>query len=92
MRNKSPLSVFCFVAQSELQNPEEVDIESEDFKSFPPEIQHEILTNMRETRKENYWARLEEMPEVDMADVFCLCIGYVHTKNLLCESCRVMAC
>lgn len=53
-----------FVFQSHLQNLNDVDIDSADFKSLPSELQHEILTEMKETRKRNFLATMEELPEV----------------------------
>ncbi|XP_054430343.1 basic immunoglobulin-like variable motif-containing protein isoform X1 [Pteronotus mesoamericanus] len=49
--------------QEELfQNPHAVDIESEDFSSLPPEIKHEILTDMKEFTKRRR-TLFEAMPE-----------------------------
>ncbi|KAM6316654.1 DNA excision repair protein ERCC-5-like [Aegotheles albertisi] len=49
--------------QEELcENPNSVDIESEDFKNLPPEIRHEILTNMKEFTKRRR-TLFEAMPE-----------------------------
>lgn len=44
------------------QNPHAVDIESEDFISLPPEIKHEILTDMKEFTKRRR-TLFEAMPE-----------------------------
>ncbi|NXQ88717.1 ERCC5 protein, partial [Nyctibius grandis] len=43
-------------------NPHSVDIESEDFKKLPPEIKHEILTDMKEFTKRKR-TLFEAMPE-----------------------------
>ncbi|XP_015442835.1 DNA repair protein complementing XP-G cells isoform X1 [Pteropus alecto] len=49
--------------QEELfQNPRAVDIESEDFCSLPPEVKHEILTDMKEFTKRRR-TLFEAMPE-----------------------------
>ncbi|PKU43935.1 hypothetical protein llap_5748 [Limosa lapponica baueri] len=49
--------------QEELcQNPHSVDIESEDFNKLPPEIKHEILTDMKEFTKRKR-TLFEAMPE-----------------------------
>ncbi|KAM9301143.1 DNA excision repair protein ERCC-5-like isoform 2-T2 [Morus bassanus] len=49
--------------QEELcENPHSVDIESEDFNSLPPEIKHEILTDMKEFTKRKR-TLFEAMPE-----------------------------
>lgn len=44
------------------QNPHAVDIESEDFSGLPPEIKHEILTEMKEFTKRRR-TLFEAMPE-----------------------------
>lgn len=41
-----------------------IDITSQQFKSLPPEIRHEILSELQETRKQSSWGRIHEMPEV----------------------------
>ncbi|XP_072478111.1 DNA excision repair protein ERCC-5 isoform X2 [Notamacropus eugenii] len=43
-------------------NPHAIDIESEDFNSLPPEIKHEILTDMKEFTKRRR-TLFEAMPE-----------------------------
>ncbi|NXJ00957.1 ERCC5 protein, partial [Psophia crepitans] len=49
--------------QEELcENPHSVDIESEDFNKLPPEIKHEILTDMKEFTKRKR-TLFEPMPE-----------------------------
>ncbi|KGL76888.1 DNA repair protein complementing XP-G cells, partial [Tinamus guttatus] len=45
-----------------LENPHSVDIESEDFNSLPPEVKHEILTDMKEFTKRKR-TLFEVMPE-----------------------------
>ncbi|KAM6446842.1 DNA excision repair protein ERCC-5 isoform 1-T2 [Liasis olivaceus] len=45
-----------------LENPRSVDVESEDFLSLPPEIKHEILTDMKEFTKRRR-TLFETMPE-----------------------------
>ncbi|CAB0011525.1 unnamed protein product, partial [Nesidiocoris tenuis] len=40
-----------------------VDIESEDFLKLPADVRHDILTDLKETRKLNSWARIHLMPE-----------------------------
>ncbi|NWX10391.1 ERCC5 protein, partial [Caloenas nicobarica] len=44
------------------ENPNSVDIESEDFNKLPPEIKHEILTDMKEFTKRKR-TLFEAMPE-----------------------------
>ncbi|XP_067842805.1 DNA excision repair protein ERCC-5 [Heptranchias perlo] len=45
-----------------LENPHSVDIESEDFANLPPEIRHEILTDLKEFTKRRR-SLLESMPQ-----------------------------
>uniref|UniRef100_A0A8D2L5H2 DNA repair protein complementing XP-G cells n=1 Tax=Varanus komodoensis TaxID=61221 RepID=A0A8D2L5H2_VARKO len=45
-----------------LENPHSVDVESEDFLSLPPEVKHEILTDMKEFTKRRR-TLFEAMPE-----------------------------
>ena len=47
---------------SEYQNLNDIDVESNDFKSLPPEIQHEILSDLRDSRKQNSWANIDQLP------------------------------
>uniref|UniRef100_A0A8D0GF50 DNA repair protein complementing XP-G cells n=1 Tax=Sphenodon punctatus TaxID=8508 RepID=A0A8D0GF50_SPHPU len=44
------------------ENPHSVDVESEDFGSLPPEVKHEILTDMKEFTKRRR-TLFETMPE-----------------------------
>ncbi|XP_063316062.1 DNA excision repair protein ERCC-5 isoform X2 [Pelobates fuscus] len=44
------------------ENPNSVDIESEDFRCLPPEVKHEILTDMKEFTKRRR-TLFETMPE-----------------------------
>lgn len=41
-----------------------LDVNSEEFLSLPPDVRHDILSDLKETRKQNSWGRLHEMPEV----------------------------
>lgn len=51
------------ILQEELfENPHSIDIESEDFNKLPPEIKHEILTDMKEFTKRKR-TLFEAMPE-----------------------------
>ncbi len=45
-----------------------MNLESEEFKILPPEIQHEVLTELKDERRRNHWANIEELPQVCM---FC---------------------
>ncbi|XP_021271355.1 DNA repair protein complementing XP-G cells-like [Numida meleagris] len=44
------------------ENPHSIDIDSEDFNKLPPEVKHEILTDMKEFTKRNR-TLFEAMPE-----------------------------
>lgn len=55
--------MFYSIQEEFFQNPHAVDIESEDFRSLPPEIKHEILTDMKEFTKRRR-TLFEAMPEV----------------------------
>ena len=50
--------------QDNFQSLEDIDTESEGFLSLPAEIRHEILSDMKEQRRENALARIAIMPEV----------------------------
>lgn len=39
-----------------------LDINSTYFKNLPSDVRHEILTDIKETRKQNSWGRLHELP------------------------------
>lgn len=39
-----------------------IDMESADFRSLPADVRHEILTEVKETRKQSSWGRLHELP------------------------------
>ncbi|KAK9510241.1 hypothetical protein O3M35_005068 [Rhynocoris fuscipes] len=40
-----------------------IDITSEEFLSLPADMRHDILTELKETRKQNSWAKVHLMPE-----------------------------
>ncbi|XP_024939553.1 DNA repair protein complementing XP-G cells homolog isoform X2 [Cephus cinctus] len=44
-------------------NIHNVDVDSEEFKALPADVRYDILTDLKETRKQNSWGRLHEMPE-----------------------------
>lgn len=48
-------------------NINQIDVTSSHFKSLPADIRHDILTDIKETRKQNSWARLRELP-VELPD------------------------
>lgn len=57
------LLTFYFPQEEFFHNPHAIDIESEDFSSLPPEVKHEILTDMKEFTKRRR-TLFEAMPEV----------------------------
>ena len=61
-------ATFYSLQEAFFQNPHAVDIESEDFSSLPPEIKHEILTDMKEFTKRRR-TLFEAMPEVNYTTV-----------------------
>ncbi|XP_031825334.2 rad2 superfamily protein mus201 isoform X1 [Nomia melanderi] len=44
-------------------NIHNVDVASTEFKALPADVRYEILTDLKETRKQNSWGRLHEMPD-----------------------------
>ncbi|KAK0179791.1 hypothetical protein PV327_005509 [Microctonus hyperodae] len=40
-----------------------VDVTSNDFKALPVDVRYDILTDLKETRKQNSWGRLHEIPQ-----------------------------
>ncbi|XP_076283185.1 rad2 superfamily protein mus201 [Lasioglossum baleicum] len=44
-------------------NIHNVDVGSTEFKALPPDVRYDILTDLKETRKQNSWGRLHEMPD-----------------------------
>ncbi|XP_014475170.1 PREDICTED: DNA repair protein complementing XP-G cells isoform X2 [Dinoponera quadriceps] len=44
-------------------NIHNVDVATNEFKALPADVRYDILTDLRETRKQNSWGRLHEMPE-----------------------------
>ncbi|KAJ8964830.1 hypothetical protein NQ314_004638 [Rhamnusium bicolor] len=40
-----------------------IDMSNVHFKSLPVDVRHEILTELKETRKQNSWGRLHELPK-----------------------------
>lgn len=43
-------------------NLQAIDVTSKHFQSLPADVRHEILTDIKETRKESSWGRLHELP------------------------------
>lgn len=52
--------------QSSLQA---IDVKSQHFRNLPADVRHEILTDIKETRKQSSWGRLHELPA--RSDDFC---------------------
>ncbi|KAM8714956.1 hypothetical protein ACLKA7_002066 [Drosophila subpalustris] len=46
-----------------------IDVRSQHFKNLPADVRHEILTDIKETRKQSSWGRLHELPA--HSDDFC---------------------
>lgn len=44
-------------------NIHNVDLTTSEFKSLPADVRYDILTDLKETRKQSSWGRLHEMPE-----------------------------
>lgn len=44
-------------------NIHNVDVTSSEFKALPADVRYDILTDLKETRKQNSWGRLHEMPQ-----------------------------
>lgn len=61
-------AVFFSLQEEFFHNPQAIDIESEDFSSLPPEVKHEILTDMKEFTKRRR-TLFEAMPEVKRSTV-----------------------
>ena len=67
------------ILQDKYQDVSDIDIESEDFKSLPAEIQHELLTELKERGKR--LSRLNyKLPEVSFGISFQTryLTGYIH--------------
>lgn len=45
-------------------NIHNVNIATDEFKSLPADVRYDILTDLKDTRKQNSWGRLHEMPTV----------------------------
>ena len=50
--------------QEDFEDFEAIDVDGDDFKAMPEEIQHEILTELKARQKQNSWAKIETLPEV----------------------------
>ncbi|KAM6097178.1 DNA excision repair protein ERCC-5-like isoform 2-T2 [Chlamydotis macqueenii] len=61
-RRHSNKIISVFIKEELCENPHSIDIESEDFNKLPPEVKHEILTDMKEFTKRKR-TLFEAMPE-----------------------------
>lgn len=46
-----------------LPNLHQFDLDSEEFKDMPLDMRHEILSELQDTRKQNSWATINDMPQ-----------------------------
>ncbi|XP_023246199.1 DNA repair protein complementing XP-G cells homolog [Copidosoma floridanum] len=44
-------------------NIHSVDVDNEEFKNLPADVRYDILTDLKDTRKQNSWGRLHELPK-----------------------------
>ncbi|XP_046566309.1 LOW QUALITY PROTEIN: DNA excision repair protein ERCC-5 homolog [Haliotis rubra] len=51
------------IVEEEFQSLDSIDVESDDFRSLPSEIKHEILTEMKEMRKRRRLGKRVPLPE-----------------------------
>lgn len=61
MKVKEEVDVIC-PKKSYNVNISKIDLNSSYFKSLPADIRHDILTDIKETRKQTSWAKLRELP------------------------------
>ena len=52
--------------QEQFGDLEKIDLDSEEFKSLPPDVRHEILTELKAERRQNHWSKMHEMPQVNL--------------------------
>ena len=57
----------CLLLQTEYPDLDQVDVEGDVFAALPAEMQHEMLRQMIEKRRENSWAKMDTLPEVSSA-------------------------
>ena len=50
--------------QAQFQDLEDLNLESDEFLSLPPEVRHEILTELKDNRKRTSWAKIDSLPSV----------------------------
>ena len=42
------------------------DLESDEFRRLTPQARHDILSDLTDTRKQNSWGKLDQMPKVPL--------------------------
>ena len=47
------------------------DFESDEFRNLAPQTKHDILSDLKDTRKQNSWGKLDQMPKVRLFSLFC---------------------
>lgn len=65
------------------QNLDAVDIDSEDFKALPIEIQHEILLELKDRLRHRSWTKRGNLPDVSCFTFSLRLIKYKILKNNL---------
>jgi hypothetical protein len=58
-----------------------IDVSSSHFKSLPADVRHDILSELKETRKQSSWGRLHEMPKVKNLNIYSGKVIYYHTMK-----------
>lgn len=56
------LSPGCSARAYKQINIQSIDVTNDKFRALPADIRHEILTDIKETRKQSSWGRLHELP------------------------------
>ena len=51
-------------------NIHSVDVNTEEFKNLPADVRYDILTDLKETRKQNSWGRIHELPAVSSKSLY----------------------
>lgn len=63
--------------EAQFDDINDIDINSEEFRCLPEEIQHEVITNIRESRKKPFWSRFKELPKVGCKPDRCMLLELV---------------
>ena len=64
-------NLYSYFCQETFQDPKAIDIDSEEFKALPPEIQHELIKDIRE---EKTWMSKNILPGVREATILNLSV------------------